>query len=113
MSDDDRLQTELDAAAEEEQNGKGLEVLGWAAWFMSGITCVWIFVGWRAYTWFWFWWTLGLGLLGGIVKFVGALLRQRGAENFAILGDNMRRSLASHLEAQEQPLPKDEERRAA
>ena len=113
MSEYNRLQKELDAAEEEEQRGRGLEVLGWSIWVMGGITCVWIFVGWRAYTSFWFWWTLGLWLLGSIAKGGGSLLRQRGAEKVAILGDNMRRSLASHLESPKQPSLEDVERRAA
>jgi fatty acid desaturase len=76
----------LDAAIQEEETGHDLIVLGGTVASMTAITCLFIWVGWRAGTWFWFWWTSALALLGTGLAMTGALLRAHSAKKLAALG---------------------------
>jgi hypothetical protein len=88
-------QKTIDAAIRDQEKGEVLEVQGGALMLMAVITCVWIFVGWRAGSWFWFWWTGGLVLVGLSLAGTGVWLCSRGARNFAEMSGTIRAQLAA------------------
>jgi hypothetical protein len=113
MSNSDTELKAVDAAACKEERGAVLEVLGGVMLFMAGITCVWIWVGWRAGTWFWFWCTAGLGLIGTMVAAAGMQRRARAAKDYAAWSESLRSKMAASSMAEELPVPDGTERRAA
>jgi hypothetical protein len=113
MSNPVSEESTLDALLQAEQRGAFLRVLGGCMLLMACLTSVWIWVGWRAGTWFWFWWTSGLGVIGMSLWAGGALLQQRAAREYAALSGTLRARLASPLKAEGGVSPADSQRRAA
>jgi hypothetical protein len=103
----------MDASIEEQEMGQVLRVLGWTILAMCSITCVWIWTGWRAGSWFWFWVTFGLGFLGGTIVAAGARLRSRAAIELAAATAEIGRRAAKAAKKEETSGPEDLGHRAA
>ena len=113
MSHNESRETILDATVHAEEKGEFLRVLGECILLMAGLTSIWIWVGWRAGTWFWFWWTSGLATLGMSLVTAGILLRERAARGYAAGSGRPRARLASRSGTEGELSPADPERRAA
>ena len=113
MSNYDDEQKAMDAAIHDEDSGRVFQTVGWTMMGICTITSVWIFVGWRAGSWFWFWITLGLGIVATGFITAGALLRSRAAKDFAAAGVAIRSRALPTPESEKLPPWDDVEHRTA
>lgn len=98
------------SAQKKNEDGAVLEVLGWTMLFMAGIGCVWIWVGWRAGTWFWFWFAAVLGIVGITLAAAGRWKRWRAAKTLA--AENEAGTADATLGAPRETLMPDEQKSA-